>query len=954
MRGPRLLWLHGLFFLSGVSGLVYEVVWVRQLGNVLGNTVHSASLVTATYMGGLGLGSYLAGGWADRRVRSRPAAPLRAYAVSELCIAALGVALAVLLPHLGGASARWSFYSRAANGWFEPSFGSMALRCGMAALVLLSPTLLMGATFTFLVRYVMAHEVRDVGWRVGALYGVNTAGAAAGALLTDLALVPAWGIFHAELAAALVQAGVGLTALVMATRDHGAPMEARAAESSPVTPARLLPAACGALFLSGFAALGMEIVWFRSLSCSLGAFRPVFSLVLATILAGIWLGSVAGGYAHRRFGRPLELFLLSQALFVVVALVSMATYESAAATPLLHALDSVIKVVLPPAILMGCSMPLAHAIVQDTLGSVGRRAGALYLANTAGSVAGSLLAGFVLAAHLGSQQSFAVFGASAAVAPLPLVLTAVSWPRSLKISLLASTALVIPTLGGWLALPSTYLVSRFFPPLPPERHVLAIGEGASEILVVVGSQPEGARWLVTNGHSMSATSVYSQRYMRAFAHIPLAMMDHPETALVICFGVGNTLDATSLHSSLRHFEVADLSHNVLSHAGYFRTTNHDVLKDPRLEVFVDDGRQHLRSVAPETYDLITLEPPPISFAGVSALYSREFYELARSRLKEGGYMTQWLPAYQVPPETGLEMVRAFLDVFPNSVLLSGQAAELILMGARRPELVLDLDRVEASLRDEPAVAADLTAVHLGTLTEIAGTFVAGPDALRKATAGVAPVTDDRPSMEYTFWRPGETPASLFAVDGLRAFCPGCFDGQAPAERVSGLDRYLEALKRIYALKAFRQNLKMADPMTLIETTGGIDQVILGDPYLRDLFGVRRVPPTVDALRERVRRDGNDPEAHFALAYALAKVGSLAQAAVEQQRGLDLAPGDANAHYNLAAIEASLGDENAALREAESVIAIEPAHGGANAMLCKILGARGDPRAVESCRRARGP
>jgi predicted membrane-bound spermidine synthase len=931
-----------------MSGLVYEVAWVRLLGNALGNTVHSASLVTAAYMCGLGIGSYLAGGWADRRVATQPAAPLRAYGICELCIAAMGLGLATLLPHLGGVSAEVSAYARTTEGWFEPTLGSMALRYGMAAGLLFPPTLLMGATFTLLVRHVLSHEVRDAGWRVGALYGANTAGAAAGALLTDLVLVPAWGIFRAETAAAIVQTVVGVAALVIATTDE-APVEARAGATVSDAPGRTLAAACGALFLSGFAALGMEIVWFRSLSCSLGAFRAVFSIVLAVILAGIWLGSMAGGYAHRRYGRPLELFLISQALFVVTALLLMATYTSTAKTPVKDTLESTLRVVLCPALLMGFSMPLANAIVQDTLGRVGQRAGALYLANTAGSVAGSLVAGFVFAGRLDSQQSFGVFAACAAVAPLPLVVALATVPRSVWIASMAGAALVVPASSAWLALPEHYLVSRFFPPLPPDRHVLAIGEGVSEI-IEVAYDAKGARWLITNGHPMSANSLYAQRYMRAFAHIPLAMMDRPESALVICFGVGNTLHATSLHSSIKRLEVADLSRNVLEHAGYFRATNHDVLMDPRLRVFVDDGRQHLRTQEPDTYDLVTLEPPPISFAGVSALYSREFYALAKSRLKPGGFMTQWLPAYQVPPETALQMVRAFVDVFPNAVLLSGEGTELILMGSRRPRLVLDLDQVEKSLREEPAVAADLTRVNLGTLTEIAGMFVAGPEALQRVTSGVTAVTDDRPSTEYTFWRQGEVPAELFVLEGLRSFCPGCFEGPRPAARVPGLDTYQEALKRVYAVQGFRQN----DVTTLaIDTRGGVDEMIERDPYLRSLLGVEEPGPDLAALRAQVERDRDNPQAHFALAYALARAGSLAQAIAEQRRGLELAPRDADAHYNLAAIEGSLGHEDLAIREAEIAVALDPEQAGANAMLCTMLGARGDPRASEPCRRARG-
>jgi len=166
-----------------------------------------------------------------------------------------------------------------------------------------------------------------------------------------------------------------------------------------------------------------------------------------------------------------------------------------------------------------------------------------------------------------------------------------------------------------------------------------------------------------NGHPMSSTAPLSQRYMRALAHIPLLTIDHPDTVLVIGFGVGNTTHAATLHPSIRRVEVADLSEHVLAHAGYFKDANRDVLSDPRVVVYVNDGRQHLQMQREASYDLIALEPPPIAHAGVAALYSREFYTLARARLKPTGFISQWLPVYQMPAATTLAMIRAFLDVF---------------------------------------------------------------------------------------------------------------------------------------------------------------------------------------------------------------------------------------------------------------------------------------------------
>ena len=283
-------------------------------------------------------------------------------------------------------------------------------------------------------------------------------------------------------------------------------------------------------------------------------------------------------------------------------------------------------------------------------------------------------------------------------------------------------------------------------PAQTERQ-LALVEGVNEVVSVIESRDTG-RQLYTNGHAMSSTSLAAQRYMRALAHIPLLSMDRPETALVIGFGVGNTTHAITLHPTIRRVEVADLSRLILEHAAYFRDANHDVLRDPRVVVFVNDGRQHLRMQVGRPYDLIVLEPPPIAHAGVGALYSREFYQLARAHLKPGGFISQWLPAYQVPPDTTLAMIRAFVDVFPRAVLLSGTQQELLLLGTNASRIEIDPDRVARALTEAPAVRDDLQRIGLATIKDILATFVAPSRTLQQATIDESPVTDDRPKQEY--------------------------------------------------------------------------------------------------------------------------------------------------------------------------------------------------------------
>jgi spermidine synthase len=280
-----------LFFTSGASGLVYELVWVRQFGTLFGSSVYSAAVVTAIYMCGLGLGAGLAGSWIDRRFRADPVSPLRWYGGFELGIGVLAAATMVLVPLLAPLSAAAAHYEIGAHGWYWLAPGGSLVRYGLAALLLLPITLLMGGTLTLLIRYVVADDVSSAGWHVGVLYGVNTAGAALGCLLTDTALVPLLGLRATRAIA------VGLNVIAAAAAWWLA-REATVAASRAPAPARDDRAAAVraawvamALAFSGFAAMAMQIVWFRQLISMFAAFRPVFSILLTVILVGIWLGS---------------------------------------------------------------------------------------------------------------------------------------------------------------------------------------------------------------------------------------------------------------------------------------------------------------------------------------------------------------------------------------------------------------------------------------------------------------------------------------------------------------------------------------------------------------------------------------------------------------------------------------------------------------------------------------
>jgi spermidine synthase len=392
-------------------------------------------------------------------------------------------------------------------------------------------------------------------------------------------------------------------------------------------------------------------------------------------------------------------------------------------------------------------------------------------------------------------------------------------------------------------LPPYYILTHAMQLPTSSGRLITLSEGVAQVIAVT-DEVDGRRWLVTNGHPMSSTGPNDQRYMRALAHIPLLCIDNPRDVLVIGFGVGNTTHAATLHPSIRRVEVADLSRQILDHAAYFKDANRDVLNDPRVVVYVNDGRQHLQSRAEGSYDLITLEPPPIAQAGVAALYSREFYALARSRLKPKGYISQWLPAYQVPAATTLAMIRAFVDVFPQAVLLSGAQPHLQLIGTNSLHVEIEPTRVAEALSRAPEVQQDLQRVDLGSVREIVGTFLGSAQTLAEATRLSLPITDDRPLQEYSvrsLLNLGSTsvPSSVVNLSQVADWCPGCFTRGKPVPMVEGLDTYLAVLARAYMVPLKGMNATLSDPPTrqMIKTSTYLDTILLSTAVVHNDLGL---------------------------------------------------------------------------------------------------------------------
>lgn len=813
-----------LFAVSGMSGLVHQVIWVRQVSLAFGSTVQSAALVTSTFLGALGLGALLAGRW----TRTRAAAQAqRGYALVELAIAVLGLALAFALPWLGQGGGVWLGYVSDENGWQVVGPGTVAGRVLVVVALLGPPSALMGATLPLWMRAVV--DARQAGFWVGLLYGANTLGAAVGAVATDLALVPALGL-RGTLAVAcalnLIAAG---GAILLPAAGQGADANADGAEPMAAGPVAV------ALFLAGFAAMGLELAWLRFLGGALGPYRSVFSILVAVLLGGQVLGAVLAGVLARRLGRPDLLFALAQATVATLALGGFARFDpedivrrqlalipdlASGADPGLasHGVSALTALWLvgPAAVAMGAAFPLGNAMAQSAAKTLGSRGGALYLATTAGNMLGALLVGFVWLPGLGLQGSVMLLGALAVAAPLAL--------GRRGAPALAGLVAVLAFAG----LPAQHLLWASFPANRVAREgVLAVHEGVEQIVVVTG-RAEGPARLWTGGHPMTSTTPHAQRYMRLMAHVPLLMQEAPERVGVICFGVGNTLSAAALHPSVTELHAIDLSRDVLSHATYFEHANGGVLRDPRLTVFVNDGRHHLLAMD-VGYDVLTLEPPPIGHAGIASLYSVGFYEAARERLREGGVISQWLPAYQLPEPVVESLVAAFVEVFPDAALLVGSGRELVLVGSRGATFTLAA--VDRRIGERPQVAADLARIGAPDARQLALGFAGTPEARGPA------LTDDWPWSEYvqgSHVMETRLPSHLFEPLAVGEWCVDCADDP-------GLVEALGIVAPVYASESWLRFSNLVDPRTTASVRWDLEPeerlIVEENPALAAFFGL---------------------------------------------------------------------------------------------------------------------
>jgi predicted membrane-bound spermidine synthase len=737
----------GLLFLSGATALLYQGVWIEQLSLVVGDDVHAVTVGVSAFFAGLAAGGFLIGRAVDRVAR-----PFRLFAGLELGVAGLAVTTTLALAHVAPLFAR-----------LEDHAGPLAW--GIVFALVGVPAVLMGGTLPAVTR-ALAPAAAGLGAAGGRLYAASTAGAIGGVLASAFVVIPALGVRGAAITAGAMSLVAALGALVLdrraPARDTGVPP----AES--VALGREARLALALYALAGGIALGYQVVWSQAIVPLTSTRSFAFAVMLGTYLAGLAAGS---GWGARRVARRRDPwgafgFLIAAAglvsLLAIAALGrwlvvlqtwaeagALAATGSATAGMCARFAVAAAGLVFVPAVLLGAAFPAALRLA-GAAGRPGRDVGAVVALNTTGGIAGTLLTGFVLVPALGLVRTLAALAVVAGAVGAVAVTRGPGVRPSLRRATLATglvaalAAVMVPT--GRLAalLPGAGTGALVF-----------YDESAGGTVAVVEQAAGRSRFrrLYIQGVSNSGDAMPSLRYMRLQALLPLLVhREEPRSALVVGLGTGITAGALLQYPGLERRVAAELLPAVVRAAALFQG-NYGAPTDPRLEIRLRDGRRELLRSA-DRYDLITLEPPPPSAAGVVSLYSSDFYRLAAIRLAPGGLLAQWWPLHAQNDEDSRSLVRSVLDSFPHVTLWTTELHEMLLIGSREP-IELDAGRITTRFV-RPAVTAALREVGIGSPAALLATWVTDRAGLERYAGDAPPVTDDRPRIEYATWvRPGE-------------------------------------------------------------------------------------------------------------------------------------------------------------------------------------------------------
>jgi tetratricopeptide (TPR) repeat protein/spermidine synthase len=711
--------------LSGFSALLYQVVWAREFAVVLGSTVQSISTVLAAFMAGLGIGGIVGGSFVDRSGR-----PLKTYAGIEITIAAAALVLQFvvsILPEIYGTR-------------------FPVVRFLIAFSILCLPTFFMGATIPALARFALRETHRGVtaAW----IYGLNTLGAAAGAFAAGFLLIEQFGLSGTLRIAVSVNIVIAVLSWWISSRSDAKQPAPSAGESKPCSTFAVDKNTGLILYaLSGFVALGLEVAWTRTLVFSIGATTYAFSSMLAIVLIGLSIGSVLIAPLLKRSARRLQWIAVGQAIVAILSVLCLWLFDHLS-TPLREWLSyseslhwpyrigiqmlQAAVLLLPSGIVFGAMFPLCADLYLRSH-KTGADMGRLLGANTFAAIAGSLLTGFVFIPELGIQRTYALLGSVSILA----VLYALRLPRW-------SMAVVAGVWSIGLAL----LPSRVLEPVLPTQKLLFYEEGSNGTISVV-EDSAGDRNLLIDHIAVAGTDPVFMTDQKSLAHLPMLLHPDPKRVLTVGFGSGGASFSFTRYPQLESIRAVEIDPAVLKAAPYFKATNGDPFTDPRFAVIRDDVRSHLLYTT-DSYDIITTDCTDLRYKSNALLYTKEFFEIARQRLKPNGLVVAWVPLGGLSSDDLKTTLRTFSETFPHSSAwyMYNYPTHYLLVVGSASELKVNLDQIRERLAI-PTVRDDLAGIGLDDPVRLVASYMKDHGGLAEFAKDAQINSDDRPVLEFS-------------------------------------------------------------------------------------------------------------------------------------------------------------------------------------------------------------
>ncbi|HEY9789664.1 MAG TPA: fused MFS/spermidine synthase [Candidatus Obscuribacterales bacterium] len=795
-----------LFFASGLSSLIYQVVWTRMLVLVFGATSFATSTVLAVFMGGLALGSFLAG-----RVSDRLKQPLLWYGVLE---AVIGL-WALLTPSLfTAATPVYKLIWQHTHASIVP-FSLLRFVC--TGIILLVPTTCMGATLPLLARHV-TNALSNVGSRVGTLYAVNTLGAVVGAVTTGFMLLPALGLSATTMMAAGVNFAllVGVLLLRLVSGET-TPSESTLAESdgvppgvSPLTEAAIVSGAANkravALTLAAFAisggiAMTYEVCWTRTLLMVIGSSTYAFSVMLSAFLIGIFIGSLICARLIDRCRQPLLVFAGLQIALGLLTLISMHQFNYlpywniriGSQFPLDENTAMFIRflaagtVLVPVTLCLGAIFPAVVKACTANLQAVGRSVGTLYAANTFGAITGAFVAGFVCLPLIGAEKTL-FFGAlqNAALGVLLLWFACSASTRTklvVTVCGVLAVGLAAVSFGKWdhtilLNVQGTrrHLIERKFAfssfedwrdSLHKQFDVKFWADGPCSNVGVQYSRPDHITALATNGH-IDASDDADRPVQSLVSGFAMLLKPAAQDLAIIGWGCGQTVGTATLFP-VKSIEAVELEPNVIEASKFFHHVNRKPEQDPRVHIQYNDGRNFLLATD-QKFDVIVSEPSNPWQAGVCNLFTREYFSVCRDRLKPNGIVSVWLQISEVPPGDICGVLSALHSQFKYLMAFYPRPGNMVVIGSEKP-ITIDINGVKRALEDKVR-RQEYHSVGIDNPEALIAHIAIASDGLDRLITTATQNSDDKNYLEFDVGKSYETHRYLDKNQRLMAAMAG--------------------------------------------------------------------------------------------------------------------------------------------------------------------------------------